>query len=288
MKLLFFDDFKLGILKADAVVDVSDAVKAIPHNAPHELINGLIARFAEYRRPLEEAAARGKGIPVAQVRIRPPVPKPYNIVAMAVNYMEDGTRAEPAPINAFHKSPSAVIGDGDTMVLPDVPATIFEGEAEVALVIGTRASRVSPAEAWGYVRWVTAANDFGVYDLRYADGGSNVRSKGIDGFTPLGPLLLDARAIDPATIHLRTWVNGLLVQDADADSDMFFSFADIVADISRLTTLEPGDIIAMGTALKASASGGAAVQNVNLTRLGGPIEVTISGIGTLSNPVETP
>ena len=74
MKLLFFDDFKLGILKADAVVDVSDAVKAIPHNAPHELINGLIARFAEYRRPLEEAAARGKGIPVIQVRIRPPVP----------------------------------------------------------------------------------------------------------------------------------------------------------------------------------------------------------------------
>ena len=55
---------------------------------------------------------------------------------MAVNYMEDGTRSEPAPINAFHKSPNSVIGDGDTMVLPDVPATIFEGEAEMALVIG--------------------------------------------------------------------------------------------------------------------------------------------------------
>ena len=62
---------------------------------------------------------------------------------MAVNYMEDGTRSEPAPINAFHKSPS-IIGDGDTMVLPDVPATIFEGEAEMALVIGKRASNVSP------------------------------------------------------------------------------------------------------------------------------------------------
>src|SRR5713101_4675011 len=151
VKILFFDDFKLGVLKADAVVDVSDAVKSIPHNAPHELMSGLIARFAEYRRPLEEAAARGKGIPVAQVRMRPPVPKPYNIVAMAVNYMEDGTRSEPAPINAFHKSPHAVIGDGDTMVLPDVPATIFEGEAELGLVISKRASQVKAADAYDYI-----------------------------------------------------------------------------------------------------------------------------------------
>ena len=76
------------------------------------------------------------------VRIRPPLPKPYNIVCMAVNYMEDGTRSEPAPINAFHKSPNSVIGYGDTMVLPDAPATIFEGEAEMALVIGKRALHV--------------------------------------------------------------------------------------------------------------------------------------------------
>jgi 2-keto-4-pentenoate hydratase/2-oxohepta-3-ene-1,7-dioic acid hydratase in catechol pathway len=70
----------------------------------------------------------------------PPLPKPDNIDCMAVNYMEDGTRSEPAPINAFHKAPSAIIGDGDTMVLPDVPATIFEGEAEIAVVIGKRAA----------------------------------------------------------------------------------------------------------------------------------------------------
>src|SRR2546426_12513297 len=147
MKLLFFDDFKLGVLRGDAVVDVSDAVKDIPHTGPHNLISGLIERFADYKGRLESAAARGQGKPVSQVRIRPPIPKPYNIVAMAVNYMEDGTRSEPAPINAFHKSPHAVIGDGDTMVLPDVPATIFEGEAEMALVIGKHASRVPAAEA---------------------------------------------------------------------------------------------------------------------------------------------
>ena len=151
MKLLFFDDFKLGVLKGDTVVDVSETVRTIPHTGPHNLINGLIERFAEYKGRLEAAVSEGKGVPVSQVKIRPPLPKPYNIVCMAVNYMEDGTRPEPAPINAFHKSPNSVIGDGDTMVLPDVPATIFEGEAELALVIGRRASHVSAAEAMNYV-----------------------------------------------------------------------------------------------------------------------------------------
>ena len=97
------------------------------------------------------------------------------------------------------------------------------------------------------MRWVTAANDFGVYDLRYADNGSNVRSKGIDGFTPLGPGLLDARSVDPERVRLRTWVNGELAQDAVSGDDLLFSFADIVADVSRLTTLEPGDVILTGT-----------------------------------------
>ena len=70
---------------------------------------------------------------------------------MAVNYMEDGTRDEPAPINAFHKSPGCVIGHEDTMVLPDIPATIFEGEAELGLVIGKRASHVAAADAMDHV-----------------------------------------------------------------------------------------------------------------------------------------
>src|SRR4029077_13510025 len=71
--------------------------------------------------------------------------------------------------------------------------------------------------------------------------------KGIDGFTPLGPGLLDARAVDPERVWLRTWVNGLLVQDTVSGDDLLFSFADMVADISRLTTLEPGDVILTGT-----------------------------------------
>src|SRR5207249_1222762 len=106
---------------------------------------------AEFRPKLEAAAAQERGVPLDRVKIRPPLPKPTNVVCMAVNYMEDGTRSEPAPINAFLKSPSAIIGDGDTMVLPDVPATIFEGEAEMAVIIGRRASHVSAANAMSYV-----------------------------------------------------------------------------------------------------------------------------------------
>ena len=173
---------------------------------------------------------------------------PTKIIAVHVSYrsraMERGRL--PSWPSYFLKPPSTLAVDGDPVLRPPwCELLAFEGE--VALVIGTTASRVSPADAWGHVRWVTAANDFGVYDLRYADGGSNVRSKGIDGFTPLGPGLLDARVVDPERISLRAWVNGELAQDAVSGDDLLFSFADIVADISRLTTLEPGDVILTGT-----------------------------------------
>ena len=117
MKLLFFEDFRVGVLKEDAVVEKTPLVQEIPHTGPHNLISGLIERFGDFRPKLEEAAAKGGGIPFAAVRIRAPLSRPGKLDCMAVNYKEDGTRAEPAPINAFHKTPNAVIGHGDTMVL---------------------------------------------------------------------------------------------------------------------------------------------------------------------------
>ena len=95
MKLLFFDDFRLGVLKGDAVIDVSSAVRDLPRTGPHNLMSGLIERFSDYLRPLQAAVEKGKGIPVSQIRIRPPLPKPTNIVGMAVNYLEEGDRAKP-------------------------------------------------------------------------------------------------------------------------------------------------------------------------------------------------
>jgi regulator of RNase E activity RraA len=173
----------------------------------------------------------------------------------------------------FLKPPNTVAASGDSVARPP-GCELLAFEGEVALIIGRRATRVSPREAWSYVGWVTAANDFGVYDLRYADKGANVRSKGIDGYTPLGPELLDARTVDPEAVRLRTWVNGELRQDAVSGEDLLFS----LADITRLTTLEPGDVILTGT-----PTGSTVVVPGDLVE----VEVTAGGqsSGRLTSPV---
>jgi 2-keto-4-pentenoate hydratase/2-oxohepta-3-ene-1,7-dioic acid hydratase in catechol pathway len=270
MKLLFFDDFKLGVLNGDAVVDISDTVRNIPHTGPHNLINGLIERFADYKGRLDEAVNRGKGVPVSQVRIRSPLPKPYNIVCMAVNYMEDGTRAEPAPINAFHKSPNAVIGDGDTMVLPDVPATIFEGEAELALVIGKRASHVRAAEAMDYIFGYLNFIDGSARGLPPA-GNTFYQMKSRDTFAPMGPYLVTADEVpNPLNLQVRLWVNGVLKQNYHT-SDMAHKIPRVIEWITSIHPLEPGDVVATGT----NHRGLSAFQNEDL------IEIETEGLGRL-------
>jgi len=246
MKLAYFDDFKLGVLKGDSVVDVSSLVQSIPHTGPHDLINGLIERFADYRPQLEQAAARGQGVPISGVRIRPPLPRPTNIDCMAVNYMEDGTRSEPAPINAFHKSPNAVIGHGDTMILPDVPATIFEGEAEIAAVISKRAKNIKAADAmscvFGYVNFIDGS-------ARGLPPPGNVfyQMKSRDTFAPIGPWLVTADEIrDPHKLQVRLWVNGTLKQNFNTD-DMAHKIPRCIEWVSAIHTLEPGDVLATGT-----------------------------------------
>jgi 2-keto-4-pentenoate hydratase/2-oxohepta-3-ene-1,7-dioic acid hydratase in catechol pathway len=270
MKLLFFDDFKLGVLKGDTVVDVSNVVRDIPHTGPGNLMNGLIERWADYKGRLEAAVNQGRGVPVNQVRIRPPLPKPTNIECMAVNYMEDGTRSEPAPINAFHKSPSSITGDGDTMVLPDVPATIFEGEAELALVIGKRASNVSAGEAMNYVFGYLNFIDGSARGLPPA-GNTFYQMKSRDTFGPIGPFLVTADEIpDPHKLQVRLWVNGELKQNYNT-SDMAHKIPRCIEWITSIHALEPGDIVATGT----NHRGLSAFQNGDL------IEIETEGVGRL-------
>jgi 2-keto-4-pentenoate hydratase/2-oxohepta-3-ene-1,7-dioic acid hydratase in catechol pathway len=258
------------VLKGDAVVDVSDVVRDIPHTGPGNLISGLIERFADYKGRLEAAVNQGKGVPVSQVRIRPPLPKPTNIECMAVNYMEDGTRSEPAPINAFHKSPSSIIGDGDTMVLPDVPATIFEGEAELALVIGKRASNVSAAQAMSYVFGYLNFIDGSARGLPPA-GNTFYQMKSRDTFAPIGPFLVTADEIpDPHKLQVRLWVNGDLKQNYNT-SDMAHKIPRCIEWVTSIHTLEPGDILATGT----NHRGLSAFQNGDL------VEIETEGVGRL-------
>jgi 2-keto-4-pentenoate hydratase/2-oxohepta-3-ene-1,7-dioic acid hydratase in catechol pathway len=246
MKLLFFDDFKLGVLKDNRVVDVSPLVRDIPHIGPHDLITGLIEHFMDYRSTLENAVAAGQGAPLDRARIRPPLPRPLNIDCMAVNYMEDGTRKEPAPINAFHKSPNCVIGDGDTMVLPDVPATIFEGEAELALVIGKRATNVPAANALEYVFGYLNFIDGSARGLP-PSGNTFYQMKSRDTFAPMGPYIVTADEIkDPHNLQVRLWNNGTLMQNYNT-SDMAHKIPRCIEWVTSIHALEPGDVLALGT-----------------------------------------
>ena len=271
MKLAFFDDHKLGVVKGESVVDVSEVVHDLHAHAPQDLLRALIENFSQYRGRLEEAAASGQGVPLSQVRLRSPVPKPYSIVAMAVNYMEDGTRSEPAPINAFLKPASSVIGDGDTMVLQDIPSSIFEAEAEMAMVVGKVAKDV-PADSWkdyifGYVNFI----DGSARGLQPGQGNTFYQMKARDTYCPMGPFIVTADEIpDPHDLQVRLWVNERLTQNYHT-SDMAHKIPRVVEWVSSIQTLEPGDVIATGT----NHRGLSAFQD------GDKIEMEVEGLGRL-------
>lgn len=247
MKLVFFDEFRLGVVVEDRVVDVTEEVQDIPHLGPHHLINGLIERFDQYRDRLEAASAAGNGVPLSEVRLRPPLPKPGKLVCMAVNYMESGTRAEPAPINAFLKSPTSIVSDGDTIVLTDDKPTIVEHEAELGLVISKTASNVR-AEDWkdyvfGYVNFI----DVSSRGLGAPPMDSFFPTKSQHTSAPIGPFLVTADEIpDPQKLDIKLWVSGDLRQDFNTD-DMAHKIPRCIEWASSITTLDPGDVLATGT-----------------------------------------
>jgi 2-keto-4-pentenoate hydratase/2-oxohepta-3-ene-1,7-dioic acid hydratase in catechol pathway len=246
MKLVFFDNFKLGAIKNDVVVDLSEGVKGIVHTSPQDLLNQVIEGWSEYAGALQNIVEQSAGAPLGSVRLRSPVPKPGNIVCMAVNYMEDGTRDAPAPINAFLKNSNCVIGNGDTMELPDVPASIFEGEAELALVIGKRATKVRAEDADDYIFGFMNFIDGSARDL--VDGrGVFFQMKSHDTFAPMGPYLVTADEVaDPMHLQVQLWVNGKQTQNYNTD-DMAHNIRRSIEFITSICTLDAGDVLALGT-----------------------------------------
>lgn len=179
------------------------------------------------------------GIPIA----------PGKIIAVHVAYESRSAQRgkRPEKPSYFLKATSSLAASGDTIERPEGTSLLaFEGE--IAVIIGRTAKHVSVAEAWNYVQGVTAANDFGLYDLKTPDKGSNVRSKSRDGYTPLGPQIISAAKAGPRSLRIRTWVNGVVKQDdGTSDEQLIFGLDQIVADLSQHFTLEPGDVILTGT-----------------------------------------
>ncbi|MDP6667959.1 MAG: fumarylacetoacetate hydrolase family protein, partial [Dehalococcoidia bacterium] len=177
---------------------------------------------------------------------------------------------EPAPINTFQKTPNAIIGPGDTMVLPDVPATIFEGEAELAVVIGKTATNVAAADASDYIFGYTNFIDGSARGL----GGASVfhAMKSRDTFAPIGPYIVTADEVpNPQNLQIQLWNNGELKQNFNSD-DMAHKIDRCIEYITAIHTLEPGDIVATGTNHR----------GLNSFMDGDVIELECEGLGRLS------
>ncbi len=275
MKIMLFNDYRIGIIKGEGLVDITSVVSKIPHHGIGDLMNGLIGSFDQVRPQIEKFVQTGQTVPMAGVKIRPPLPKPVNIECMAVNYMEDGTRKQAALINAFHKSPGCIIGHGETMVLPDIPSTIFEGEAELALIIGKRGSFIPASKAmehiFGYVNFIDGSAR-GVQP----ESNSFYQMKSRATFAPIGPYIVTADEVkDPHKLQVRLWVNGVLKQNFNTD-DMAHKIPRCIEWVSGIHELEPGDIIATGTNHRGLSS----FQD------GDKVELEVEGMGRLTIAVK--
>ena len=200
--------------------------------------------------------------------------RPSKIIAVHLNYASRAAQRGQTPDvpSYFLKPPSSLAGDGDPVARPrGCELLTFEGE--IALVIGRRARHVRPEDGLDHVSGLAAANDFGVYDLRWADRGSNLMAKGQDGFTPVSSPPTPIADVDVDALTLRTRVNGEIAQEATT-AELIFGFGHLVADLSRLMTLEPGDLILCGT-----PAGSRPVAP------GDVVEVEVEGVGRVTNPI---
>ena len=269
MKLVLFNDFTPGVLKGDNVVDISSEVSQVPHIDGQTWMSGIIDNFDSLRSGIETAVASSNGVPTSEVRLRAPLPEPKRLVCMAGNFMENGSLKIPTDRDAFLKSPSAVIGDGDTVVLPDCPAPHFHHEGELGLVIGKTADHGSADQAasniFGYLQFI----DVSARGVSPNGNNSFFWQKSWDTFAPMGPAIVTADEIkDPQNLDVKLWVSGDIRQDLNT-SDMGRSVYEVVEFVSWITTLKPGDVISTGT----NHTGLGPIQD------GDKIEMEIEGLG---------
>jgi 5-oxopent-3-ene-1,2,5-tricarboxylate decarboxylase/2-hydroxyhepta-2,4-diene-1,7-dioate isomerase len=201
--------------------------------------------------------------------------EPSKIIATHLTYRsrveEYAARIPPEP-SYFMKPPSTLNGHNGELRRPR-GARFLNYEGEVAVVVGRPMHGVPESEVLSYVAGYACANDVGLHDFRHADRGSMLRVKGQDGFCPIGPELVPADQFDASDFELRTYLNGEVVQQGTA-ADLIWPISYLLADLCRLITLEPGDVVLSGTP-----------ANSRPMQPGDVVEVEITGLGRLTNRV---
>lgn len=242
----------------------------------------LLAMGLERMVELARAAATLPGEPLANLRLGPPIPDPQKIICIGLNYhdhaKEVGATAPPSPI-FFAKFANSLVGPQDDLIPPRDESHV-DYEAELAVVIGKPGRYIPRADALSYVAGAMAFNDVSARDFQLANQ-LWTSGKAVDTFGPCGPALVTVDDLgDLQDLSVKTRVNGDTVQDGTT-AQMIFPIAELIEFLTRVMTLEPGDIIATGT----PAGVAKAHTPPRFLKTGDVVEVEIQGIGTLKNRV---
>lgn len=286
MKLAAFtvqDNQHIGVVEENQVISLT----ALQSDQFPACVKTFIERSSELRplaeKLLEQRQTDEAVFPLSDVAIQAPIPQPEKIICVGLNYIdhckETGMEPPPSPV-IFSKYSNAIAGHNDAVELP-VNSSEVDFEAELAIVIGKEAKRVSEEEANDYVFGYTIMNDISARDLQFADGQWS-RGKTADTFAPTGPVVVTHDEIgDPHQLDISLELNGETMQDSNT-SNLIFTVPKIVSFLSQSMTLKPGDLIATGTPPGVGMGRNPKVWLKNGDRM----NVTIEKIGTLSNRVQ--
>ncbi|MDM0065436.1 fumarylacetoacetate hydrolase family protein [Variovorax sp. J31P207] len=270
---------RLAVVDNDQLIDLNDAQPQVPDDLRRALQSGV-----DLNEAARQALAHGARQPLAAATLAPLVPEPGKIVCLGLNYYDhakEGGREKPDYPWFFFRGASSLIAHGEAGVVPSVSSK-FDYEAELAVVIGRRVPRhTKEADALQYVFGYSCFNDMSVRDYQKRTPQWTI-GKNFDGTGGFGPLLVSADALPPGAVGLKIQgrLNGEVMQDANT-SDMIFSVAETIALLAEVLTLEPGDVIVMGT----PAGVGQARTPPVWMKAGDRYEVEIERVGTLSNPI---
>jgi 2-keto-4-pentenoate hydratase/2-oxohepta-3-ene-1,7-dioic acid hydratase in catechol pathway len=246
MKLARFGADRIGIVRDDVIVDVTEIAGGTPGEWPPVAMTRLIGNYAELKRKLEHAG-QGKGVPLSSVRLLTPVPWPSKVIAYPVNYhdhgaeMHVGYRADNQGF--FLKPPSSLSGPSDPIVLPINAGRRIDHECELAVIIGKEGRDIPRGRYRDHIFGYSCLIDAVIRGKE-----ERVTRKGFDTFCPVGPWIVTEDEIGDAATKLqgRLWVNGELKQDANT-RDLVLDIPGMIEMASSVMTLYPGDIIATGT-----------------------------------------